>query len=81
MNTIILPEVVVTAIPEKQPYWVGYDMYVECALAHDFLSAEEFAAMTPEEKRGYEAAGRHQADTETYAYVSNRNAYGDLTEY
>jgi hypothetical protein len=81
MNTVILPDVVVTAIPEKQLYWVGYDMYVECALANDFLSPEEFAAMTPQEKRGYEAAARHQADMETDIYLGNRNAFGDLTEY
>jgi hypothetical protein len=37
--------------------------------------------MTPEERRGYEAAQRNQADTETYAYLSNVNSYGDRTEY
>jgi hypothetical protein len=81
MNTLIVPEVVVTAIPEKQPYWVGYDQYLDCYLANDFLSPEEFGAMLPEEKRGYEAAQRHQADTETYEYLANTNAYGDRTEY
>lgn len=68
-------------VPERQPYWAGYDCFVECALAHDYLSPEDFAAMTPEEKRGYEFAQRCAADTESYAYLSNRNAYGDLTEF
>ncbi len=81
MNIAILPEFVVTAIPAKQPYWCGYDQFVDCAVTGDYLSPEEFGAMTPEEKRGYEAAARHQADTETYAYLANTNAYGDKTEW
>ncbi len=71
----------VTAIPEKQLYWCGYDQYLDCFFANDFLSQEEFASMLPEERRGYEAAQRHQADTETYQYLSNVNAYGDRTEW
>jgi hypothetical protein len=81
MNIAILPDFVVTAIPTKQPYWQGYDQYLDCATSGDWLSPEEYASMTPEEKRGYEAAGRHAADTETYAYLSNRNSFGDLTEW
>ena len=68
-------------VPAKQLYWQGYDQYVECALNGDWLTREEYAAMTPAERRGYEAAARHAADTETYAYLGNRNAYGDLTTY
>lgn len=88
MNTNTLPQFTVAPtvatspnIPAKQLYWQGYDMYCECAVDGDWLSKEEFAAMTPEEKRGYEAAARHQADTETYAYLANTNAYGDVTEW
>jgi len=84
MNTVIVPEVVVSSVstlPEKTLYWQGYDQYIDCSRDGDWLSAEELAAMTPEEKRGYEAAGRHAADTETYAYLANTNAYGDRTEW
>jgi hypothetical protein len=71
------------AIPEKQLYWQGYDQFVECFFANDFLSSEEFASMLPEEKRGYETAQRHQADCDTDGYLMslNTNAYGDLTQY
>jgi hypothetical protein len=68
-------------VPAKQLYWQGYDMFIEAYFARDPLTEGELASMTQEERRGFEAAGRHQADTETYAYLGNRNAYGDLTEY
>jgi len=84
-----IPQVAVTPtvapspnVPAKQLYWQGYDQYVECFYSGDWLSAGELAAMTPEERRGYEAAARHQADTETEAYLIslNTNAWGDLTQ-
>jgi hypothetical protein len=78
---VIVPDFVVTTLPAKQPYWQGYDMYTDCFFANDFLSPEEFAAMTPDEKRGYEAAQRHQAEMETDIYLGNRNSFGDLTTY
>jgi Zn-finger nucleic acid-binding protein len=85
MNSTIVAQlapsfVVSPLIPAKQLYWQGYDMYCECAITGNWLDAGELAAMTPEEKRGYEAAGRHQADTETYCYLANTNAYGDRTD-
>lgn len=82
MNTAILtPAVKTSNVPEKTLYWQGYDQYIACSFSRDWLSAEEYAAMTPEEKRGYEAAARHQADMETDIYLGNRNSFGDLTEY
>ena len=82
MNSVMIATPTVKPdISAKQLYWQGYDMYTECFFSGDFLSAEEYAAMTPAARRGYDAAARHQADTATDVYLSNRNAYGDLTEY
>lgn len=69
-------------VPEKQLYWQGYDMYVECAINGDWLTTDELAAMTQEERRGYETAARHQADADTEAYLVslNTNAFGDYTQ-
>ena len=76
----IAPTVTVSPnVPAKTEYWQGYDQYIECAISGDYLSPEEYAAMTDAERRGYEAAARHQADTETDCYLSSIsfNAYGD----
>lgn len=75
MNTQIVPRFTVAAptVPAKQPYWQGYDMFCECAATGDYLSPGEYAAMTDAERRGYEAAARHQADAETYSYLAGSN--------
>lgn len=73
MNTAILArptEEVSTNVPAKQLYWQGFDMYCECALTGDWLSKGEFGAMTPEEKRGYEAASRAAADADTTGHLA-----------
>jgi hypothetical protein len=84
MNTAILaqPTVAVSPnIPAKQLYWQGYDQYILCSLSGDWLSPEEYASMLPEERRGYEAAGRHAADSETYTFLASTNSFGDRTEW
>jgi hypothetical protein len=95
MNTSTLPRFAVAPtvspnVPAKTLYWQGYDMYCECAASGDYLTDEEYAAMTDAERRGYNQAARHQADTETYAYLANTetyaylantNSFGDRTEW
>jgi len=81
MLTQVAPTFTVSTLPEKTLYWAGFDTYYECSLTGDYLSTGELAAMLPEEKRGYEYAQRCAADTETYVYLSNRNSFGDLTEW
>ena len=83
MNTNILPRITVASpnVPAVQLFWQGYDQFVLCAASRDWLSPEEYASMTDAERRGYEAAARHAADTDTFCYLANTNAYGDRTEY
>jgi hypothetical protein len=58
-------------------------MFVEAYFANDPLTADELAAMSPQEKRGYEFAARCQVETEADDYMTrlNVNAYGDRTEW
>ena len=82
----MLPQVevmVTVSTPEKQPYWMGYDQFIQCYFSGDRWSPEELASMSDGERRGYEAAARHQADTETDSYVArlNTNSFGDRTEW
>jgi hypothetical protein len=61
-------------------YLRGYAQYFECAMTRDWLSPEEYAAMTDAERCGYEAAARDEADTDTYVYLANVNSFGDRTD-
>lgn len=77
----VAPTLSVSNVPDRTLYWCGFDQYHDCATSGDWLTPEEYAAMLPEEKRGYEYAQRCQADTETDSYLGNRNSFGDLTVY
>jgi hypothetical protein len=90
MNTLpqVLPTVTVTAVSPlclldaKTPdeLWLdGFQMFADCVRTGDYLSAEELAAMTPGERRGYNDAISAADYAETSAYLYNTNAYGDAT--
>jgi len=84
MNAVIIspaPTIEVHPRTARAQYWDGFDLYVRCHFTGEWPNADEIAAQTSAELKGYNAAADAQAEAEYAEYRGNVNAYGDLTEY
>lgn len=78
---VISPLQVFEARTADQQWFAGFNQYSDDVRTGDYCSAEELAAMTPQERKGYRDAMDAESYAETSAYLISTNAYGDRTEY
>jgi hypothetical protein len=86
----VLPTVTVTAVSPlclleartPDELWLdGFNQYADDVRIGDYLSAEELAAMTPGERKGYNDAIASADYAEWSAYSVSTNSFGDRTEW
>jgi hypothetical protein len=63
-----------------EQWFAGFNQYADCMRDGEYLSAEEFDAMTPVERKGYRDAISAADYAEWSAYHESTNAYGDLCQ-
>jgi hypothetical protein len=79
--TVISPLQVMDARTPDQQWFDGFHQYSDDVRSGDFCSAEELAAMTPQERKGYRDAISAADYAEWSAYREGRNSFCDRTEY